>query len=58
MLAAAVPGLLPFLGNGTALGAGGTPLHNSGYDFNDDILDVGVRYHVDLVRVALPVVGS
>ncbi|MEU7871452.1 hypothetical protein [Dactylosporangium sp. NPDC049140] len=35
------------LGNG----AGGVPLHSPGYDFDDDALEVGVRYYVNLVRL-------
>jgi hypothetical protein len=29
-------------------------LHSRDYDFNDDALDTGVRYYVNLVRSALP----
>ena len=36
------------------LGAGGGPLHSRVYQFNDDILDVGVNYYVELVRSVLP----
>jgi hippurate hydrolase len=50
-----VPGCFALLGNGEALGAGGTPLHSPDYDFNDDALETGVAYHVNLVRTALPV---
>jgi amidohydrolase len=49
-----VPGCFALLGNGVDLGDGGTPLHSPDYDFNDDALDVGVRYYVNLVRTALP----
>jgi amidohydrolase len=45
-----VPACFVFLGNGTQPGRGGTPLHSSDYDINDDILADGVRY---LVAVAL-----
>ena len=48
-----VPGCFAFLGNGTEVGAGGTPLHSSGYDFNDDISTIGVAYYVELVRSVL-----
>lgn len=50
-----VPGCFALLGNGEAPEAGGTALHSPDYDFNDDVLDVGVRYYVNLVRTALPV---
>jgi amidohydrolase len=44
----AVPGCFALLGNG-----GGPSLHSPDYDFNDEILEVGVRYYVNLVRAAL-----
>jgi hippurate hydrolase len=50
LLAQHVPACLAFLGNGTDLGAGGTPLHSHDYVFNDKILIDGVAY---LHRVAL-----
>jgi hippurate hydrolase len=46
-----VPTCFAFLGNGVEIGAGGTPLHSSDYNFNYGILDTGVAY---LVRTALP----
>jgi hippurate hydrolase len=42
-----VSGCFAFLGNGEPFGA---PLHSPDYDFNDDILETGVRYYVNLVR--------
>jgi hippurate hydrolase len=42
-----IPGCFAFLGNGD-----GTPLHSPDYDFNDDALETGVRYYVNLVRTA------
>lgn len=45
-----VPGCFVFIGNGVDPEAGGTPLHSSGYDFNDDILITGVDFYVQLVR--------
>jgi hippurate hydrolase len=48
-----VPGCFALLGNGEDFNAGGTPLHSPDYDFNDDALDTGVRYHVNLVRTVL-----
>ncbi len=51
--ARAVPGCFTFLGNGTEPGHGGDPLHSRDYDFNDDVLDVGIRFYVELVRSVL-----
>jgi amidohydrolase len=45
------PGCYVWLGNGP--GTGGCSLHNPHYDFNDDILPVGVSYWVRLVESAL-----
>ena len=44
-----VPGNFAFIGNGDSCHRGNTPLHNSAYDFNDDILSVGSRYFEALV---------
>lgn len=49
-----VPGAFVFIGNGISGETGGVPLHNSCYDFNDSILDVGARYFAEVVRVSLP----
>jgi hippurate hydrolase len=43
------------LGNGVDVGAGGTPLHSHDYDFNDEVLETGVAYYVNLARTVLPV---
>jgi hippurate hydrolase len=51
----AVPGNFIFIGNGETEQAGGTPLHNAAYDFNDDILLTGARYFAEIARLALPV---
>ena len=48
-----VPGNFALIGNGIELDSGGVPLHNSSYDFNDDILPVGARYFAELARMAL-----
>jgi len=48
-----VPGAFLFIGNG-ANTPGGTPLHNSGYDFNDAVLPIGARYFAEVVRQPLP----
>lgn len=45
------PGCYVWLGNGP--GTGGCTLHNPHYDFNDDILPIGVSYWVQLVESAL-----
>lgn len=50
----AVPGAFVFLGNGADGEPGGTPLHNSSYDFNDEVLATGARYFAKLVRMRLP----
>ena len=46
------PGCYVWLGNGP--GTGGCTLHNPHYDFNDDILALGVSYWAHLVHRALP----
>jgi hippurate hydrolase len=46
------PGCYVWLGNGP--GEGGCMLHNPHYDFNDDIIPVGVSYWVELARRLLP----
>lgn len=46
------PGCYIWLGNGP--GTGGCTLHNPHYDFNDDILTIGISYWVRLVEAALP----
>ena len=47
------PGCYVWLGNG--LGEGGCMLHSPHYDFNDDIIPLGIRYWVALVeRVLAP----
>lgn len=50
-----VPPCFAFLGNGVDDGAGGTPLHSRGYDFNDDALPAGVAYFTRLVQDVLPI---
>src|SRR5690606_14460471 len=46
------PGRYIWLGNGPA--DGGRVLHSPNYDFNDDILPIGVAYWAALVERALP----
>ncbi|GGC60867.1 M20 aminoacylase family protein [Undibacterium terreum] len=50
-----VPGAFVFIGNGADTEQGSTPLHNSSYDFNDEVLETGARYFAELARVRLPV---
>lgn len=49
-----VPGAFVFIGNGESGTAGGIPLHNNRYDFNDEVLTTGARYFAELARIALP----
>lgn len=55
----AVPGSYCFIGNGSGdhrsagHGAGPCTLHNTSYDFNDDILPLGATYWVRLVEESL-----
>jgi amidohydrolase len=46
------PGCYVWVGNGSA--AGGCLLHNPRYDFNDEVLPLGVQYWAELVERALP----
>ncbi len=48
-----VPACFAFIGNGTAPGAGGTPLHSHDYRFNDDVLAAGLAFYIELVRQEL-----
>ncbi|AMK78389.1 MULTISPECIES: M20 aminoacylase family protein [Methylomonas] len=56
-----LPGSYCFIGNGSGdhrgkgHGAGPCTLHNTSYDFNDDILPLGATYWVRLVEACLPV---
>ncbi|ODT48111.1 M20 aminoacylase family protein [Devosia sp. 63-57] len=51
---ARVPGTFVNLGNGAPGTPGATPLHNPGYDFNDEIIPLGVAYYTALVADRLP----
>lgn len=53
VLADHVPACFAFLGSGVAGARGGTPLHSSGYDFNDDIAPAGVAFFTEVVRTEL-----
>ncbi len=50
----AKPGAYLRLGQGDASGKGTCGLHNSRYDFNDDVLPLGAALHARLVEHALP----
>jgi hippurate hydrolase len=50
----AKPGAYIRIGQGAAHGPGPHPLHNSRYDFNDDILPLGAALHASLIEQALP----
>ncbi|MBR0670036.1 M20 aminoacylase family protein [Neoroseomonas soli] len=45
------PGCFAFIGNGEE----SKPLHNPGYDFNDDALPHGTKFFVQIVRDRLPI---
>lgn len=47
-LANAVPGCYGWIGNGSA--EGGCVVHNPHYDFNDEVIPLGVRYWVKLTQ--------
>ena len=46
------PGAYLRLGQGT--GASGSALHNSRYDFNDEVLPLGSALHASLIEQAMP----
>lgn len=48
------PGCYIWLGIGPGNGEGGSMLHSSSYDFNDDVLPTGAGYWVTLVENELP----
>lgn len=50
----AIPACFALIGNGTQPGAGGTPLHSRDYDFNDEVLEIGISYYVELIKSLLP----
>jgi amidohydrolase len=45
------PGAFILMGNGTD-GHGGKPLHNPGYDFNDEAVPAGIQYWMEIARLA------
>jgi amidohydrolase len=48
------PGAYMRLGQGAENGVGSCVLHNSRYDFNDEILPLGAALHASLIERALP----
>ena len=48
------PGAYLRIGQGGSSGAGSTSLHNSRYDFNDEILPLGAALHAGLAERAMP----
>ncbi|HEY1101786.1 MAG TPA: M20 aminoacylase family protein [Burkholderiaceae bacterium] len=52
------PGAYLRIGQGAENGMGGCFLHNSRYDFNDDILPLGAALHASLVEQAMPLVDA
>jgi hippurate hydrolase len=45
-----IPGSYVLIGNGDGDSPGACMVHNPGYDFNDDIIDIGARYWVNLTQ--------
>ena len=48
------PGAYLRLGQGAENGVGSCALHNSRYDFNDDVLPLGAALHASLIEHAMP----
>lgn len=49
-----IPGCFIFIGSGDCNGvASDIPLHNSLYDYNDEILEIGSEYFAELVKIRL-----
>jgi len=48
------PGAYLRLGQGADHGLGSCHLHNSQYDFNDEVLPLGAALHASLVEQAMP----
>lgn len=49
-----IPGALFFIGGATGDEARDFPLHNSHFDYNDSILEIGARVFAQLIRERLP----
>ena len=52
------PGAYLRLGQGAENGQGSCFLHNSRYDFNDDVLPLGAALHASLIESALPLAAE
>jgi hippurate hydrolase len=52
------PGAYMRLGQGAENGVGGCFLHNSRYDFNDEVLPLGAALHASLVEHGLPLAAD
>lgn len=52
------PGAYLRVGQGAENGVGSCSLHNSRYDFNDDILPLGAALHAGLVEHGMPLTGD
>ena len=52
------PGAYMRIGQGEENGVGSCFLHNSRYDFNDDILSLGSALHASLAEQAMPIAAS
>ncbi len=52
------PGAYMRIGQGGTTGVGSTSLHNSRYDFNDDILSLGGALHASLVEQGMPLTDA
>ena len=50
-----IPGCFVFLGAGRhETATDNIPLHNSLYDYNDDVLEIGAEFFAELIRIRLP----
>jgi amidohydrolase len=52
------PGAYLRLGQGTEHGVGSCFLHNSRYDFNDDVLPLGAALHAGLIEQGMPLASA
>ena len=52
------PGAYLRLGQGAENGVGSCFLHNSRYDFNDEVLPLGAALHASLVEHAMPLIDE
>lgn len=52
------PGAYLRLGQGAENGVGSCSLHNSRYDFNDEVLPLGAALHAGLVEQAMPLIAG